>query len=422
MRLLAVCSVLGISLAAASVRATEQDGITIRVLYDNRAHNAALQTDWGFSCLVTGTEKTILFDTGAKGDVLLQNMAKMNVAPDAVAVAVISHNHDDHAGGLLSVLDKDRKLIVYVPPSCPETLVQQAEHLGAKVVTVTKPVEVCKGVYIIGPTGDKIVEQALVVDTDKGLVVITGCSHPGVMEIAKRAKDHLGREVYMICGGMHLLEMSETQVRDVIAELKSLGVQKTGPTHCTGEKAIGLFKEAYGNGFVEMGVGRVVQIKNGETYTNPVGETPLQMGDPFVLQHGDRYFLFGTNASNEGFKCWESPDLVQWTPKGWAYQETDDSWAKSHYWAPEVKEYRGKFYMTYSAMPKSADTPRLLIALAVSDDPAGPYKDLYAPWFDFGYSAIDGHIFVDDDGKPYLYFSRNALRTATALESSTALH
>lgn len=407
MRLLAVCSVLGISLAAASVRATEQDGITIRVLYDNRAHNAALQTDWGFSCLVTGTEKTILFDTGAKGDVLLQNMAKMNVAPDAVAVAVISHNHDDHAGGLLSVLDKDRKLIVYVPPSCPETLVQQAEHLGAKVVTVTKPVEVCKGVYIIGPTGDKIVEQALVVDTDKGLVVITGCSHPGVMEIAKRAKDHLGREVYMICGGMHLLEMSETQVRDVIAELKSLGVQKTGPTHCTGEKAIGLFKEAYGNGFVEMGVGRVVQIKNGETYTNPVGETPLQMGDPFVLQHGDRYFLFGTNASNEGFKCWESPDLVQWTPKGWAYQETDDSWAKSHYWAPEVKEYRGKFYMTYSAMPKSADTPRLLIALAVSDDPAGPYKDLYAPWFDFGYSAIDGHIFVDDDGKPYLYFSRN---------------
>lgn len=407
MRLLAVCSVLGISLAAASVRATEQDGITIRVLYDNRAHNAALQADWGFSCLVTGTEKAILFDTGAREDVLLQNMAKMNVAPDAVEVAVISHNHDDHAGGLLSVLDKDRKLIVYVPPSCPETLVQQAEHLGAKVVTVTKPVEVCKGVYIIGPTGDKIVEQALVLDTEKGLVVITGCSHPGVMEIAKRAKDHLGREVYMICGGMHLLEMSETQVRDVIAELKSLGVQKIGPTHCTGEKAIGLFKEAFGNGFVEMGVGRVVQIKNGETYTNPVGKTPLQMGDPFVLQHGDRYFLFGTNASNEGFKCWESPDLVQWTPKGWAYQESDDSWAKSHYWAPEVKEYRGKFYMTYSAMPKSADTPRLLIALAVSDDPAGPYKDLYAPWFDFGYSAIDGHIFVDDDGKPYLYFSRN---------------
>lgn len=410
MRLLAVCSVLGISLAAASVLAAERDGITIKVLYDNYAHDKALQTDWGFSCLVIGTEKTILFDTGAKGDVLLQNMANMNVAPDAVEVAVISHNHDDHTSGLLSVLDKNRKMIAYLPPSCPQTLVQQTERRGAKVVTVTKPVEVCQGVYVIGPTGDEIVEQALVVDTDKGLVVITGCSHPGVMEIAKRAKDHLGREVYMICGGMHLLDMSETQVRDVIAELKSLGVQQIGPTHCTGEKAIGLFKEAFGDGFVELGVGRVLHIKNDKTYTNPVSDTPLQMGDPFVLQHGDKYFLFGTNASNEGFKCWESPDLVQWTPKGWAYQETDASWAKSHYWAPEVKEYRGKFYLTYSAMPKSADTPRLLIALAVSDKPAGPYTDLFAPWFDFGYSAIDGHIFVDDDGKPYLYFSRNGVQ------------
>ena len=155
---------------------------------------------------------------------------------------------------------------------------------------------------------------------------------------------------------------------------------------------------------------RAQQGEAAKTYTNPVGETPIHMGDPFVLQHGGRYYLFGTNASNEGFKCWESTDLVHWTPKGWAYQETDDSWAKSHYWAPEVKEYRGKFYMTYSAMPKKAETPRLLIALAVSDKPEGPYKDLHAPWFDFGYSAIDGHIFVDDDGKPYLYFSRNGVQ------------
>ena len=260
MRLLVICTAFCISLTSASVLAAGQDGITIRVLYDNYAHDEALQTDWGFSCLITGTEKTVLFDTGAKGDVLLQNMAKMNVTLDAAEVAIISHNHDDHTGGLLSVLEKNRKMIVYLPPSCPETLVQQTESLGAKVVTVTKPVEVCKGVYVIGPIGDKIVEQALVVDTSKGLVVITGCSHPGVMEIAKRAKEQLGRDVYMICGGMHLLEMSEAQVRDVIAELKSLGVQKIGPTHCTGEKAIGLFKEAFGDGFVELGVGRVVQI------------------------------------------------------------------------------------------------------------------------------------------------------------------
>jgi len=145
-------------------------------------------------------------------------------------------------------------------------------------------------------------------------------------------------------------------------------------------------------------------------YTNPVGDTPLHMGDPFVIQHEGRYYLFGTNASNEGFKCWESTDLVHWVEKGWAYREADDSWAKSHYWAPEVKFHRGKFYMTYSAMSKIGGQSRLLIALAVSDKPEGPYRDLHAPWFDYGYSAIDGHIFVDDDGNSYLYFSRNGVQ------------
>jgi len=149
---------------------------------------------------------------------------------------------------------------------------------------------------------------------------------------------------------------------------------------------------------------------DGAAYTNPVGETPIHMGDPFVIQHDGRYFLFGTNAPNEGFRCLMSNDLVNWEEKGWAYREATDSWAKSHYWAPEVEIYRGKFYMTYSAMNKASNPPRLLIALAVSDKPEGPYHDLHAPWFDFGYSAIDGHIFVDDDGKPYLYYSRNGVQ------------
>lgn len=146
------------------------------------------------------------------------------------------------------------------------------------------------------------------------------------------------------------------------------------------------------------------------TYTNPVGATPLHVGDPFVLQHDGQYYLFGTNAPNKGFKCLVSKDLVSWQEKGWAYRQTPQSWARSHYWAPEVKQYRGRFYMTYSALNKAGNPPRLLIALAVSDRPEGPYEDLHAPWFDFGYSAIDGHIFVDDDGKPYLYFSRNGVQ------------
>jgi len=268
MRLLTICSLLWMLLASGTVLAMERAGITIRVLYDNYAHDDALQTDWGFSCLVTGTEKTVLFDTGTKGDVLLQNMAKMNVSPDAAEIVIISHNHEDHTGGLIAVLEKNRKMTVYLPPSCPASMVQDVETLGAKVSTVTKPVEICRGVFVIGPTGDQIVEQALAVDTGKGLVIITGCSHPGVIDIAKRAKEQLHRDIYMICGGMHLLEMSDGQISEIVAELKSLGVQKVGATHCTGEKAIGLFTEAFGDGFVELGVGRVVQIGSAKTYTN----------------------------------------------------------------------------------------------------------------------------------------------------------
>lgn len=147
----------------------------------------------------------------------------------------------------------------------------------------------------------------------------------------------------------------------------------------------------------------------GAAYSNPVGDPPVRMGDPFVLQHAGKYYLFGTTSSSTGFRYYSSEDLAHWKPGGWVYQKTEDSWADALFWAPEVKFYRGKFYMTYSGRVRGTDPAlwKMRIALAVSDKPEGPYRDRYAPWFDAGYSAIDGHIFVDSDGSPYLYFSRN---------------
>lgn len=234
-----------------------QSAITLSVLYDNYDFNKRLDAQWGFACLVNGTEKTVLFDTGGKGSVLLENMKNMGVSPGDIETVVISHNHGDHTGGLLAVLEKNGRVTVYLPPSCPKAFVDQTTSGGAKVVVVTKPVEMCKGVFIVGPIGDKIVEQALAVVTRKGLVVITGCSHPGVIEFVKEAKRQLNEEVYMVCGGMHLLKHSESEVKQTIAQLKELGVRKVGPTHCTGDKAIALFKEAFGEQYAPMGVGRI---------------------------------------------------------------------------------------------------------------------------------------------------------------------
>jgi len=143
------------------------------------------------------------------------------------------------------------------------------------------------------------------------------------------------------------------------------------------------------------------------TYTNPVGQD-LLMGDPFVLQHEGHYYLFGTTDQNEGFRCYKSENLAEWTEVGFAFKPGTDSWSTPPYWAPEVEFFNGKFYMTYSAGQRGSG--RLLTALAVSDRPQGPYKDLYAPWFDAGYSAIDAHIFIDDDKKPYVFFSRNGMQ------------
>jgi len=147
-----------------------------------------------------------------------------------------------------------------------------------------------------------------------------------------------------------------------------------------------------------------------KSYTNPLKTeegNPLYIGDPFVYQHDSVYYLTGTTTlpEGEGFACYTSTDLITWKYHGLLFQKTENHIGTGAYWAPEVEYYNGKFYMTYSCAIKGRD--QLLTCLAVSDKPGGPFTDLHAPWFDLGYSAIDADIFVDDDGTPYVYFSKN---------------
>lgn len=141
------------------------------------------------------------------------------------------------------------------------------------------------------------------------------------------------------------------------------------------------------------------------TYTNPVGGD-LRMGDPFALRVKDRYYLYGSTATGKGFKGWTSADMVNWEPLSFVYQHTEGSWGGKRYWAPEAIEYQGKFYLVFSCQPKSIKKFAARICLAVSDKPEGPFADLHLPLFDNGWACIDGHIFVDDDGTPYLYFAK----------------
>ena len=240
--------------------AHESDQIEITILYDNYNFSEGLKTDWGFSCIIKGTEKAILFDAGTKSDILFHNINKLNVNPKDVELIAISHIHGDHTGGLSAFLEKNNKVIVYLPISFPDEFVSRVENAGAKAITVDKPIEICKGVSLTGEMGVQIKEQSLVLNTSKGLVVVTGCAHPGIVGIVKRAKEMLDKKIYLVCGGFHLLSKSEDEVKQIISQFKDLGVMKVGATHCTGDRAIELFKEAYRDGFVQMGVGKVIRI------------------------------------------------------------------------------------------------------------------------------------------------------------------
>ena len=244
----------------------ETDPIKMTVIYDNTVAAEGIKGEWGFSCFIEGTEKTILFDTGGNAETFQHNVSALNIDLDAADTVVISHDHWDHINGLPVLLKTNRHAPIYIPYQFPYNIVRGIESESGEVVPIDEPEAVCEHVYLTGQMGDRIKEQSLIVNTPKGLIIVTGCSHQGIVNILKKAKQVLNREIYMVFGGFHLMGHSEEQVASIIRNFKELGVQKCGATHCTGETAIRMFKDAYGDDYVEIGAGRVLRF--GEKQVN----------------------------------------------------------------------------------------------------------------------------------------------------------
>lgn len=234
--------------------------LSLTVIYDNNPYDARLQTRWGFSCYVKRPEKTILFDVGGDGSVLLSNMERLNIDPKTVNAVVLSHIHHDHIGGLSHFLKVNPHVTVFMPQSLPQSIKERVRLTGAKWVGVHEPMRICKSVYSTGELGTFIKEQSLIVETCKGLVLITGCAHPGIVKIVKRAKEQLSAEVYLVLGGFHLCWMNLSQVKTIISGVKKQGVKKVGPCHCSGDLARKQFEKVYGKDFILVGAGRTITI------------------------------------------------------------------------------------------------------------------------------------------------------------------
>lgn len=238
------------------------DKIVITILYNNIAYNKDLTTAWGFSCFIKGLEKNILFDTGGDGEILLDNMEKLKIEPVNIDIIFLSHIHHDHVGALWNVIEKNSEVTVYLLKSFPEEFKGRVKKSGAILISVDKPIEICDNVFSNGELGGIwIKEQSLIINTKKGLIIVTGCAHPGIVNIVKTAKELLNKNIYLVMGGFHLRSYSENEVKNIIKELKELEVTKVGPSHCTGGRPIELFRESWGEDFFYLGCGAIFELE-----------------------------------------------------------------------------------------------------------------------------------------------------------------
>jgi 7,8-dihydropterin-6-yl-methyl-4-(beta-D-ribofuranosyl)aminobenzene 5'-phosphate synthase len=254
--------------AAGAEEADRIGAMRFTTVYDNETLSPNLASAWGFACLV-GDD--LLFDTGGDADRLLSNMEKMGIDPAGIEIVILSHAHGDHTGGLGGLLNTGVRPTVYAPRAFPQRFKADVRAITT-LVEVDGPMEIRPGIHITGGVGSAVVEQALAVETASGTVVVTGCAHPGVVELVRRstsltagrAKESVGGEVALVMGGFHLGSASRRQIEHIIADFRDLGVRQVAPCHCTGDRAMRVFAEEYRDDFVKVGVGRMVTVGSEE--------------------------------------------------------------------------------------------------------------------------------------------------------------
>ena len=214
----------------------------LTIVYDNEVYkkDAGLKSDWGFSCLIETENENILFDTGAKGKILLNNMEKLDVDPGKISKIVISHEHWDHYGGLKALVPLVGDIELY-------RLGKENPGGIMNLITVKESQEIIDGVYTTGRlNGTPVDEQSLILKGKKYWYVLAGCSHSGVKEIIGASREH-GNIVGLI-GGLH--DFNNFHILDAL--------ELVCPTHCTKHK--NEIQRLHPKINVEGGVGRIINI------------------------------------------------------------------------------------------------------------------------------------------------------------------
>jgi 7,8-dihydropterin-6-yl-methyl-4-(beta-D-ribofuranosyl)aminobenzene 5'-phosphate synthase len=239
---------------------SSDSSIHITIIYDNYQNDTHLETDWGFACLVEYGEYKLLFDAGRKADLFKQNVTKLEIQPEEIPTLFISHAHWDHTAGVAWITEVNPSVKCYLPSPYADQL-KAKDDLPQHFIVLTGPAHMYGPFYSTGDDFEGFKEQGLVIRTDHGGVLITGCGHPGVVDMVEVAHEKLGINVHTVIGGLHLLQTSKEKVNSIAETLQKMGIEQICPTHCTGDQSIVQLKASFGNGYISGGTGKEIIIE-----------------------------------------------------------------------------------------------------------------------------------------------------------------
>jgi len=270
-------------------------GNRITVLHDSFGKRAGLRKDWGFAALVEFEGKRILFDTGNNARTFAENTEALGIDLRKLDLVAISHRHGDHTSGLNHLLELNSTVSIYTPdelygvfgsslpgvfyPRChslpaymqyydgkpPETIRHGTPWPEAQFTWVKETTEISPNVWLVAVVSDvpgtrEMRELSLALRTPPGLVLVAGCSHPGIEKILAASRTIEDR-VHCIFGGLHLVLTKEPEIRRIAHALRDeWRVETIAPGHCTGEPGFLALTEVFGDKYVYAGLGDSIEL------------------------------------------------------------------------------------------------------------------------------------------------------------------